>query len=435
MLSETGQNLKKAGFPILRFGFPVLVFASISALILTFLISVVELSFAVKLSVFSAITTVYLILAGIIYRFQYPPALISFPEISADSPETVSENVFSPEVEEKLLALEEANTIFSSSLKPADMFRLVSNRIIEIIPFSTSALYLLDKNKDKLKIAYAFGKSASTFTEVEIEPNAGIAGKATQTHQIQTDRMLMLEKSILPPETLQYLKSAVACPLVRETDVYGVLVLYDEENRDFDAKTIKLLEAVGERIAPLFLSSITFENNLNSALIDSLTNLPNQRALFMILENQVAESQRSREQRPLTVLSVDIKDFAGLNGKYGHSTGDRVLSFAAKNIKEQLRQMDFLCRVAGDEFLAVLPTSSDITTAMIIERIEKTFAANPFDIADREKIYIKLNFGFASFIRDGETAQDLLKIAGIKKREAKSAVKSSVLWFPKEYSN
>ena len=97
--------------------------------------------------------------------------------------------------------------------------------------------------------------------------------------------------------------------------------------------------------------------------------------------------------------------------------------------------MDFLARVVGDEFLAVLPTSSEKNTEMIIERISKTFENTPFIIDPTEKIFVKLNYGLAEFLEDGETANDLLKIAKVKKQEAKSPIKSTILWFPKEHLN
>lgn len=434
MSSNSSQNAQKKKLLSPRVGFQLLVLASVSALILTFIISISAAEFSTKLIAFIGLTGIYLTLVSVIYTFQAPPDNISPAEIVTEKQEKAEEQIFSVEIEEKLLALEEVNTIFSSSLKPADMFRLVSNRINEIIPFLSSALYLANKNRDKLRIAYVFGSESSALSAIEIKSNAGIAGKAFQTGAVETDSDLSLEKSVFPIETLSSFKSAIACPLIYETEPYGVLALYNSEN-NYRQESEKLLEAIGARISPLFINSLTFEHNLNNSLNDSITDLPNERALFMMLENQVAESQRYREQRPLTVLSIDVKNFSELNNSYGHATGDRILRFVAKNVKEQLRQMDFLSRISGDEFLAVLPTSSDETTKMIVERINKTFAVNPFPVTEQEKIFISLSFGAASFIRDGETAQDLIKIAAVKKREAKSFVKSSVLWFPKEYSN
>ena len=124
------------------------------------------------------------------------------------------------------------------------------------------------------------------------------------------------------------------------------------------------------------MSSMSFERSLTNALTDTLTNLPNERAFYLVLENQIAESQRNRDERPLTILTVDIKNFTELNQNFGHAAGDQILAFAANLIKAQLRQMDFLARSQNDEFLAVLPTASDEIAMEIIERIEKAFILN-----------------------------------------------------------
>lgn len=434
MFDEKQQNRPKLKIFSSNSRFLFLISVSVAALVLTFLISFTSISFTLKLCIFLLITVVYIALTAFIYFSQSRNAAELTPETAVEEKKS-EENIFSPEIEEKLAALEETNDIFGNSLKPSEMFKLVSSSIREIIPFSISALFLIDKTTDKLKLSHAFGRGANNLLETEFQADAGIAGKTFQADKVRIDNELALEKSVLPLEILQFIKTAIACPLIYQTENYGVLVFYGENESDYNDRTIKIFDAISSRISPLFLSSMTFERNLNNALTDSITNLPNERSLFMILENQVAESQRFRESRPLSVLSMDIKHFAELNTKFGYPVGDRILSFVAQTIREQLRQMDFLSRTTGDEFFAVLPTSTDVTTEAVVERVIQRFKNNPFEISVENEIFIELNFGMASFLTDGETAQDLLKIARIKKQEAKSSIKSSILWFPKGYSN
>ena len=155
----------------------------------------------------------------------------------------------------------------------------------------------------------------------------------------------------------------------------------------------------------------------------------------MFSKHQIAESQRFSEKRNLAVLLIDIKNFDELNKTYGHLVGDKILSFTAQTIRKELRQMDFLSRSVNDEFFAVLPTADKDETEKIIRRIEKSFLLDRFQISEQTKINIGLNFGFASFNTDGETANQLLNIALLKKRQAKSFEDKNVLWFPKEFVN
>ena len=416
-----------------RFGYDYFVLTAVSLLsiVATFFIADSNLDFEAKRVVFVAIILIYpaLIFAGFLWRKNKLAGRNAKFETEA------SENLFNFEVENRLQALEEASEFFGASLKSADMFRLCASRINELIPFAVCALFLANEDNTRLRISLAVGEKAEQLKNLETESHKGIAGKAFVSRRVEADENLFFEKNAFSPDVLKNLKSAVAVPLARGADIFGVLALYGDAERAFDDKSLKLAEAVGERIAPLFLSSFAFEQNVANALTDALTNLPNERAFYLVLENQIAESHRFREERPLTVLTVDIKNFAELNEKFGHAAGDRILTFAADLIKEQLRGMDFLARAAGDEFLAVLPTANDDTAAEIVGRIERAFAQKAFEISRLEKHFLQLNFGTATFWKDGETAGKLLQTAHLKKQQAKSPVKSSVLWFPKEYVN
>ncbi|HEY0428330.1 MAG TPA: sensor domain-containing diguanylate cyclase [Pyrinomonadaceae bacterium] len=400
---------------------------SLAALAVTFFVSISALAFEIKVKGFLTVIVFYLLFCAAFYFFQKRKIDFDFAESEAE------DSIFNEDVERQLLALEEASQFFGASLKPADMFRLVASRVNEMIPFASAALFRAQDDGRGLKAIGACGENARALINLEIKSLKGLSGKTFLSRQIQRDENLELEKNVIPPETLKNLESAMAAPLFRNGNAaFAVLVLYGDAERRFDAAADVLLEAIAERIAPLFLSSIAFEQSLSSALTDALTNLPNERAFYLILENQMAESQRQRDQRPLTILTVDAKKFAELNQRFGHATGDRILAFAAENIKAQLRKMDFLSRSSSDEFLIVLPTASESIAAEIVERIEKAFRENPFEIEGGETIYLEFNFGAATYLRDGETAQQLLQNARLRKQEAKPGAGRKILRFPQE---
>lgn len=406
----------------------IILVISFSALILTFWVANLSFDLSLKIVIFAGILAVY----GILFRKFYQR-----PEISEDLPEeTVSsgdaEIHFDEDIENKLLALEEASRYFGASLKASDMFRLVSSRINEMIPFSSAILLLADENQTYLKAIFASGKNADVLTNLEIISSSGLAGKVFVGGRAQMGKTLFIDNAAFPPNVLNGLKSAIAAPLFKGSNIFGVLQLFGDETITFGESSLKLLDAVSERFAPLVLSSLAFEKNLSNALTDTLTNLPNERAFFLVLENQIAESQRNRDERPVTVLAIDIKNFAEINQKYGHSTGDNLLYFASEVIKNQLRRMDFLARSVSDEFLTVLPTASEEITQEIIERLNNIFESSPYDVAPDEKIIIQLNYGTATFWKDGETPQELLKNAHIRKQQNKVSDNAKVIKFPKK---
>lgn len=421
---KTSENYSKS----MHFGYSALAVVSILALALTFFISNTNLIFSIKFAAFAFIILIYSFSAAAFYFWQKN-------RFSAKAPLISKEGVFSPETEEKLLILEEASEFFASSLKSADMFRLVSSRVGELLSFSTSVLFLVSEDKAHFKAAHARGENKQSLKDLIINATDGLAGKIFTGGKPCFDEKLLLDKKIFPRDSLEGFKSTIAAPLKKNAEIYGVLQLFGKSEKDFDNNSLVLIEAISERIAPLLASSLAFERSHSSAMTDSLTELPNQRAFYLMLENQIAEAQRFPDKRHLTVLVTDIKDFAELNQQYGHSTGDKILTFAAKVIKTQLRQMDFLSRSTSDEFFAVLPTADEEIAEAIIQRIERAFVLRPFEISEGEKVYLKLNFGTATFLHDSETANQLLQTALLRKQQGKSAETSKIIWFPKEYVN
>ena len=334
-----------------------------------------------------------------------------------------------------LQSIGEASEFFGASLKPADLFRLVSSRVGEVFPSAASVLYIENESADALEIVQADGRNAELLINTILPMDRGLAGLAWLSREVEVDADLKLDRASIGVDAMKGFNSAVAIPLLHANRPFAVLALYRDEKLVVDDALTSMLEAVGERVAPLFLSSISFERSLSNALTDALTNIPNERAFFMVLENQLAESQRFRNERPLSVVSIDIKNFAEVNQSFGFAAGDRMLEFVAGHLASQLRKMDFLSRASSDEFLLILPTASDKFAAEIMQRIRDHFAASVFAVSETEEMKVWLNFGVATFWKDGETADQLLQNARVRKQQAKAEEPSKVLWFPKEYVN
>ncbi len=339
------------------------------------------------------------------------------------------------ELHSRLIALEEAREFFGSSLRSEDMFRLVSSRVAELFPYSVAVLFVPDETNSRLSAVLTDGEASGPFDLLEADVSKGLAGMAFLSGELEFDQDMMLERASRPELDLTNFRSSAAIPLIHEEAVFAVFQLYREEPLTVDQYVTDLLGAIGERIGPLFLSAQAFDRSVSSALVDPLTELPNERAFFLVLENQLAESQRLRDERPLTVIAIDIKGFEEANRRFGHTTGDRLLKFVGATIRAQLRKMDFLARSINDEFLVILPTAAGDIGDEIIERIKAGFDQEGFDANEHETLKPWLNFGSATFWKDGETGQQLLRHAQLRKQQAKSADTSKVLWFPKEYVN
>ncbi|HEV2728061.1 MAG TPA: sensor domain-containing diguanylate cyclase, partial [Solirubrobacterales bacterium] len=100
---------------------------------------------------------------------------------------------------------------------------------------------------------------------------------------------------------------------------------------------------------------------------DSLTGLPNRRALEEQLPQAMARARRCRS--PLSVAILDIDHFKDYNDSHGHLAGDEVLRACARAWDSSLRAEDTIVRFGGEEFLVLLPDTEPEQAAEIIERL------------------------------------------------------------------
>ena len=103
---------------------------------------------------------------------------------------------------------------------------------------------------------------------------------------------------------------------------------------------------------------------------DSLTGLPNRRALEEQLPREMARLRRSRS--PLCVAIVDIDHFKAYNDTHGHLAGDEVLRECAQAWDGALRGEDTIVRFGGEEFLVLLPDTTPEQATEIVERLRET---------------------------------------------------------------
>jgi diguanylate cyclase (GGDEF)-like protein len=105
----------------------------------------------------------------------------------------------------------------------------------------------------------------------------------------------------------------------------------------------------------------------DAARLDSLTGLVNRREWTPSLDRELKRARRSHE--PLSLVLLDIDHFKKYNDRHGHPAGDRLLVDASAAWAEQLREVDMLARLGGEEFAALLP-GCDVDGAMrVAERL------------------------------------------------------------------
>jgi diguanylate cyclase (GGDEF)-like protein len=109
----------------------------------------------------------------------------------------------------------------------------------------------------------------------------------------------------------------------------------------------------------------------SATLQDPLTGVSNRRHLDQ--EMPVLYQRCEEENRPLSVLMVDLDFFKQVNDKYGHAMGDQVICAAAMILLQSCRGGDMVARFGGEEFVLLLPGAAGSTAFEVAERIRMRF--------------------------------------------------------------
>ena len=125
------------------------------------------------------------------------------------------------------------------------------------------------------------------------------------------------------------------------------------------------------------------------ARTDALTGLANRLALFDRLDELGGRSPTPT----IGVLYCDLDDFKPINDRFGHSTGDRVLTIAAHRISSQLRSADLVARLGGDEFAILCVGADQARLAGLARRLVRAFA-EPI-VIDGESVHVGISVGSA----------------------------------------
>jgi diguanylate cyclase (GGDEF)-like protein len=154
-------------------------------------------------------------------------------------------------------------------------------------------------------------------------------------------------------------------------------------------------------------------------LTDPLTNLPNRRAMDRLAERELR--RRERYASALSIGMIDVDHFKQINDRYLLPGGDKVLIDLARCLNTSVRNVDFLGRIGGEEFMVIAPETGMEGAAVLAERIRTTVENTEF-FYKNETIAVRVSVGFAIADPEVETDYETIKhLAAMALSEAKKS--------------
>jgi len=224
------------------------------------------------------------------------------------------------------------------------------------------------------------------------------------------------------PRYLDDVRSSLVAPLVVDDRVIGTILLCSTKDNGFEPDQCQLMSLLTGKVASTVLSSKTLRRIYLEAETDTVTGLPNARAVFRKLETELQRAQR--ESDTVAVFFMDLNNLKPVNDSFGHAAGDTLLLEVGRTLKRCLRPYDFLGRVGGDEFLAIVPGISQDQLRGKAQVLKSAIATTAFRVEKDVTIHTSVSVGAAVYPIDADEAEKLVYLSDQRMYEDKNRAKS-----------
>jgi diguanylate cyclase (GGDEF)-like protein len=215
-------------------------------------------------------------------------------------------------------------------------------------------------------------------------------------------------------------RDAMMVAMPDSSGIHGTLRVTDRlgETTTFTAEDLTLLQTLTGHLAVALCSTRLGHD----ATHDSLTGLPNRRALYTDGQARLLKTPGRRR----ALLLLDLDKFKEVNDSLGHHAGDQLLVEVGNRLRGQLRGGDLLARLGGDEFAVLMEDAGHDEAVSFAETLRATLAAPFTALAGSSSVgnltlHSSASIGIALFPDDGPDLSTLLRKADIAMYRAKSS--------------
>jgi len=292
--------------------------------------------------------------------------------------------VFAQYYRERNVDLELEKSKMEQILNYGEKIRTITNlnKLIDFIMEQASlilesqrcSLMLLDDDTGELCIRGAIGLQHNIIKESKLSLGEGIAGLVAKEGKPLLVEVIDEDKRIDKKSDPSYKsKSFLSVPIKLDHKLIGVVNVTDKKDKEHPTYTeldLKILLAIVRQAAVAIENAQLSKELKYLTITDPLTHLFNYRHLMECLAYEVKRLKRF--DGPLCLLIIDVDDFKEYNDTYGHAEGNMLLKKIGTILMRGLREVDIICRYAGDEFVIILPDTDIAEARLIAEKVRST---------------------------------------------------------------
>jgi diguanylate cyclase (GGDEF)-like protein len=180
---------------------------------------------------------------------------------------------------------------------------------------------------------------------------------------------------------------------------------------------LELLRTLGIEVGAALQRAHQFEEAREQADRDFVTDLHNHR----FAQEEIERSLQAcvRQERPFSVILMDIDNFRLLNETHGHPAGDRILKMVAGHLVSACKGEALAARFGGDEFIALLPGVDRQEALTFAHSLQEWAAGQGVQFHEGDRIPVRMSYGIASYPDHGDSRHELLAAADANLYESK----------------
>jgi diguanylate cyclase (GGDEF)-like protein len=230
---------------------------------------------------------------------------------------------------------------------------------------------------------------------------------------VKTGRQIIIDDMPNHPiyQTMQIYNSGsiIGIPLKFKDEIVGVMNLSRSVKGRFSRSELRLMSLLADQAAVAIFNASLYKRVTQMANTDSVTGLPNRRALDERLQEELYYASRTNTQ--FSVVMMDLDGFKSVNDTFGHNTGDELLHSLFNFLAQKMRGSDFLARYGGDELTLVM-RGTDLESAQIVtQKVIDLMKEYRFHYPRETDLKLGITAGIAIFPLHASNPGDLLRAA------------------------
>ena len=317
----------------------------------------------------------------------------------------------------------------TSSLDLETVLQTIMKKMVAYFESADWSLLIVDETTGELYQALAVGKGHEYANVLRLETGETLEQWVLQRAEPLIIADVMQDARIQPSSVRGAFPPgcSIVCMQVRTGGkTLGIIELMNIDMETYSRNQM-VLQTLTDYAAIAIENARAVRRIQELSITDDCTGLYNARHLYTLLSDEVHRSARFGYE--LAVLFLDLDFFKRVNDEHGHLTGSRLLGQVGQFLRENLRLVDVAFRYGGDEFVILLPQTSQDGALFVARRLVRGFHAKEWRPADGIRLKLTVSVGIATYPLNASTPKEIVQHSDEMMYEAKQSGRDKIAVF------